>query len=364
MSDPTHQPRQDGPSVPRPARTLCEPDGRALDALLSARAEGRDHGPMPPGLGDRTDKLAGLLGLLERNTPADPPKDLIARTMQAVLDQRQRKRFADQVQMLSAPPGSAPGSYTGASNGMGRSLGLDWRQLATAAAVFVIASSLLLPVMERQQSDARRIVGQAHMGTTGQALASYASENLGQMPRRAIKPGELWWDVGQPQPADSRVVRSNSSHLFKLFNEGFVGIEDLICPENEYAQTTPVNKADVDWNGPRAVSFSYQNQYTPDAIRLNDNPHMAVLADRNPLFDVTDNRMVFNPHMSKLAPSRAHRSAGQNVLTADGVVAWKVVPMIDVHDATDADNIWTADGIDFYSGTELPARPGDSFLVP
>lgn len=369
MSEKPHQPPQDGESMPRPTRTLCEDDGRALDALLEARVHGLDQGPTPPGLGERTGKLAGLLDLLDHDTPADPPDDLTARTMQAIFDHQQRKRFTEQVQML-AGSGTAPGYATGTTGGGGaafvtRSLGFDWRQLATAAAVFLIATSLLLPVMQRQQADSRRVVGAGRLGATGRALASYASANLGQMPRREIKPGELWWEVGQPQPADSRVVRSNSSHLFLLYNKGFVeNIEDLTCPENEHAQLIPINRADMDWTNPKAVSFSYQIQYVPEPIQLIDHPNMAVAADRNPLFEVVDNRIVFNPNTSKLAPSRAHRGTGQNVLTANGVVNWRVRPMVDLIDSQDVDNIWTAHGIDTYHGTEIPAEPGDSFLVP
>jgi len=350
---PDHNPHKHAPEAPpeTPICSISEDDGRALDALLAARASGSDQGPTPPGLGERSDKLAELLGLLEHDQAPDPSADITARTMQAVANQQQRKRFADQVQALSA-------------GGPRQTLGFDWKQLATAAAVFLIAASLLLPMMERQQADSRRVAGAGNLGSVGRAMATYATDNLGQMPRGDVKPGEVWWHVGQPQSVNSPVARSNSAHLFRLYSKGYISIEELTCPENMHAQNQLINPADMDWTSPQAVSFSYQNQYTPGLLRLEDNPTMAVLADRNPLFEVVGNQIVFNPKMSKLAPSRAHRGFGQNVLTADGVVTWRVGPLLDPVDGQDTDNIWTANGIDVYTGREAPAESGDSHLVP
>jgi len=354
MTDDTHQnpSKADVPPIPQVPRTLSEEDVRALDALLAARGTGADTGPTPPGLGERTEKLTELFGLLEQDQPADPPADLTARTMQAIQAQQQRKRFADQVQMLS-------GGDAGAAAGAGRSLNFEWRQLLTAAAVFLIAASLLIPVMQRQRADAMRAVGAGRLLSVGHGMASYATDNLGQMPRGNIRPGDTWIEVGNNDAA-----RSNSAHLFKLFALGYVGIEDLTCPENDHVDTSRIHPTDKDWYSPAAVSFSYQNQYTSNLLRLHDNPTMAVLADRNPLFEVVDGQIVFNPNTSALAPSRAHRGTGQNVLTADGAAGWRTRPLHGGHGVHAEDNFWTARGVDFYTGTETPAEPGDSFLVP
>ena len=112
------------------------------------------------------------------------------------------------------------------------------------------------------------------------------------------------------------------------------------------------------------MSFSYQNQYTPRMLRLQDAPTMAVLADRNPLFEVRGDRIVFNPDVPLDAPSRAHRGMGQNVLTADGTVTWRVRPNVDMMGQLSTDNIWSANGIDVYHGNEVQQDPFDSFLVP
>lgn len=376
MSDPTHQNANQGgpgsrkvPRIPRspvgpadvsavppadpPAdpliRSLCEDDGRALDALLEARASGADRGPVPAGLGERADRVHALLSILDRDTFDSPAADLTVRTMQAIRARQQRQRFTEQVQMLAGPR---------------RSLDVDWRQLATAAAVFILGAALLMPVMERQQADSRRIAGAGRLAEAGRAFASYAADNRGQMPRGEVRPGSVWWGVGQPESVSGRYVSSNSAHLYRLINKGYTNAVTLTCPENAFANNDALTPQHNDWTGPKAVSFSYQNQYRPQMLRLEEAPTMAVLADRNPLFDARGDRIVFNELIPLTAPSRAHRGAGQNVLTADGNVTWKVRPTVGLFGDDQEDNIWAANGISFYNGTELPSDALDSFLVP
>ncbi len=343
------------PIHPKPAedvtiKRLCEADGEALDALFAARATGADRGPTPPGLTERTEKLAALLSLLEHDTVQDPPADLTARTLETIQRQTQQKRFAEQVQMLSEPR---------------RTLGFDWRQLATAAAVFLIGATLLIPVMSRQQADSRRVAGMGNLRKAGEAMSAYAAANLGQMPRGDIRPGTPWFKVGQTPSDNNKYIPSNSAHLYRLVTKGFIDdVNILACPENEHALRHNPGEGYVDWTGPEAVSFSYQNQFTPQLLRLEDNPTMAVLADRNPLFEVHDGQIVFNPDTSFLAPSRAHRGLGQNVLSADGTVRWQTIPTIPGSNGLTSDNFWAASGIDYYTGTETQTDVSDSFLVP
>lgn len=363
MSDPTHQNTNEGSlgsrKIPRSPvgpksedtliRALCEDDGRALDALLEARASGADRGPMPAGLGERTDRVHSLLSLLDADAVGAPPADLTSRTLEAIRAQQQRQRFNEQVQMLAGPR---------------RSLDVDWRQVMTAAAVFILGAALLMPVMDRQQADSRRIAGAANLGGAGRAISSYAADNRGQMPRGEIRPGSVWWDVGRPESVNGRYVNSNSAHLYRLINLGYTNAATLTCPENAFANNEALTPQHNDWTGPKAVSFSYQNQYRPQMLRLEEAPTMAVLADRNPLFDVEGDHIVFKEMIPLTAASRAHRGAGQNVLTADGNVTWKIRPTVDLFGQEQDDNIWAASGVDFYHGTELPSDALDSFLVP
>ena len=358
MTDPTHQPETPNtpgaPGLPGdadtgPIRPLCELDGQALDALLAARVEGLERGPVPAGLGERRDKLEALLGLLEQDVPEGPDADLTARTLLAVKTHEQRQRFSAQVQMLAEPR---------------RTIGVGWQQLATSAAVFIIGASLLMPVMERQQADSRRVAGAGYLNQAGQAMNSYAADNQGQMPRGHVKPGMPWTEVGMANTG-SNPDHSNSAHLYRLVTNDYIKAAELICPENAYAERNDPKAGQRDWSGPRAVSFSYQNQYAINVPRLDEAPGMAVLADRNPLFTVNqDDRIVFDTLIPLNAPSHAHHGAGQNVLTANGVVAWRIRPTVEIFGQSQPDNIWAASGIDVYTGKETPANPFDAFLVP
>ncbi len=344
-SDPTGTPHQ----APEPIYRLCELDGQALDAVLATRTGGADTGPVPADTAQRAQKMRELLGLLDLDAPQDPPADLTGRALEQIRAHQQRQRFTSQVQMLSEPR---------------RTLGVAWHQLLAAAAVFIIGASLLMPVMERQQSDALRVTGAGHLRAAGQAMQLYALANNGQMPRGQVKPGSVWWDVGQPDTVAGQGARSNSAHLYLLVRLGYATPQTLACPENPFANDEHLTTDKHDWLSPQSVSYSYQNQYTLRAIRLEDVPRMAVLADRNPLFIVRGGRVFYDPTAPHDAASRAHRGLGQNILTADGTVSWRLRPTLDPLGAEHADNIWTINGVDFYTGRETPSSPDDSFLVP
>lgn len=353
MTDtPHHNPNSSEPGELSAAeiRYLNEADGAAMDAVLAAHAAGTDlkQGPVPAGSAKRAEKARELLGLLDLATPDDPPSNLTARTLEAVRAHEQRQRFSQQVQMLSEPR---------------RTLGVAWHQLVTAAAVFIIGTSLLMPMMDRQQADSRRMAGMGNMRMAGQAMSKYSADNLGQMPRGQIRPGMVWWDVGQPQDVGEQGTHSNSAQLYRLVRQGYIQADRLACPENPHARKFILTAEHHDWTDPLAVSFSYQNQYTSKVLRLEDAPQMAVLADRNPLFIIKSGRVVFNVDAPTDASSMVHHRPGQNVLSGDGVVTWRTRPILEPFAGNEADNIWTISGIDFYTGKEVRDNLYDNFLA-
>ena len=320
----------------------------ALDALLGARTTGAERGPMPAGSAERTDKLEALLGLLDLHPQEPAPGDLTERTIEAVRTHQQRQRFAQQVQMLAEPR---------------RTLGVAWHQVVSAAAIFIIGTALLMPMMARQQADKRRIAGAGNLMMAGQAISSYSADNRGQMPRGDIQPGSVWWDVGQPQDVNRPGARSNSAQLYRLVRKGYITADRLACPENPYARQFALTAEHHDWTDPRAVSFSYQNQFTPRMLRLEEAPQEALLADRSPLFKIRDSRVAFDESAPINASSLVHHRPGQNVLTADGRVDWLAQPILPASHGEEGDNIWTISGIDFYTGNEVRDNPHDSFLA-
>jgi type II secretory pathway pseudopilin PulG len=121
------------------------------------------------------------------------------------------------------------------------------------------------------------------------------------------------------------------------------------------------------------LSYSYASPFsayrlTPDTpgFRLNDNvlpPDFALMADKNP--GVTDGDNAAGPAWDaprsalRVANSRNHGRAGQNVLYSTGVVEFKATPYSGYGPPTDPqtpyrDNIYTA-----YAATPLPALQPD-----
>lgn len=337
---------------PTPA-TLCPEDAAVLDALLEARAAGSDTGPLPPGSAERAKRLRDLLGLLDHADDRHDEQitdehldDLTARTLEAVNEQRQRQRFAQQVAIFAEPR---------------RTMGVGWRQVMTAAAVFLIGLSLLLPVLNKVDADAKRAQCASNLQAVGAGFGSFAEQHNGQMPRYD-RQAPAWWRVGQGDA--QRPVASNSANLYLLVRGGFVQADLLNCPANEHAPDRgEMTAQDFDYPNHQAVSFSYQNQ-SGQPIRFDQVAAVAILADKNPLFVIKPGRFATRVDLTTAAPSVVHGKRGQNVLVGNGSVTWTVRPFMAGADGGEADNIWTLRGVTTYTGDETPDDPRDSFLVP
>ncbi|MEX1017333.1 MAG: hypothetical protein WDZ31_11370 [Phycisphaeraceae bacterium] len=338
-------------------RYVSPADAPVLDALLDRpEAAAQAGGPSPeaaPADAARRARISQVLSLLDYAGPDESGEEHeqgVRAALAAVQAARQRERFATQVQMLTEPEPS---------------IGIGWRQVAMAAAVFVVAVSLLFPVLEHNRSEARRIACASNLRTAfSEGFGAYATDYNGMLPRGEVRQGNVWWNVGQRPEHEHAGSPSNTAHLFILIHEGYVDPATLACPENSTAFVRQLSANQRDWPSPEAVSYSYQNQYRAEPLRLNRNGHLALLADRNPLFVMRGGTMTFDRTTPRTAPSRIHDNRGQNVLTADGGVRWTLRPLLSVPRQGDG-NIWVADNdVKVFTGRELPASEADSFLVP
>lgn len=354
----------------RPA-TLNDADGATLDAMLLAIASGRSDEStlLPTDLAERRGGVANVLALLERDgaegmNASDVPADLTARTMEAIRADRQRKRFAEQIDMLRQGPPSA---------------GVSLRQIFSAAAILLLGVTLLLPVMERSRTSAMQQACAGNLSLAGQAFNAYAADHGGAFPRAASMPGSSWWNVGGPDAVmPDGTVRSNSAHLYRLVRAGYLPADRLACQGNTDApRHGQMTVSQWDWSSPLSVSYSYQNQFTPEVLKAdNADPGLAVLADKNPLFVPRGNRLAFDPAVRITDASRQHGGAGQNALRIDGSASWTIVPNFAQGQAqaqaqgggAGPDVFWAVGSMPRdhrYTGRELPddvAR--DAFLVP
>lgn len=333
---------------PTEARTLSPQDAQALDQLLEhgglrlgARVDADANAPVPG--------VLSLLGTLDHSAePTDADDALVQRTLAAVAAQQQRDRFAAQVVQVAQAP-------------VPRGLSASWRQVVSAAAVFLVGFSLLMPAVQSTRNAAQQQACATSLATAGMQLNAWAADHKGALPRGPV--GDSWIKIGQPDAvaADGR-FNSNSAHLYLLIRHDYLAPDYLACASNDAASTTPQVAGQMDWAAPAAVSYSYQNQHGNGPVRLDlARPGLAVLADKNPLFVPNrGGRLVFARNTARDAASLQHRGAGQNILRVDGAAGWSEAP------SAGQDNVWTKAGhTGGYQGHEAPADPNrDSFLVP
>ena len=330
---------------------LCDADADALDAYLANRAAGHANGPMLADAKERAERIDNLLGLLAQQPVEDAPEDLTARTMAFIEEARQRERFTEQIDMLSQPR---------------RSLGISWKQVLSAAAVFLVGFTLLVPVLDNNRQTANKVACNANLAGMGQAIGRYASDNNLMLPSLSAKPGSTWWNVGQDKDVAENVT-SNSAHLYQLARQGYLLPEDMSCPANMNAPVAgQMTGHEIDWSTPQAVSYSYQNMYSGHQQRISADPLLVIAADKNPRFKVVirSNTLEFDASVDATANSKQHNSRGQNMLRLDGSVDWSDTPLINHPGVKRQDNIWGATGIEKYTGKETTKNAGDAFLVP
>jgi hypothetical protein len=336
--------------------TLGPADAAAVDSALESRARQQTSPQTAAGLhlagaavaseqeAVRARRVAELFALLDRCPVQDPPADLTDRALARIAHLRQQRRFARQVDDLTAPP-----------------VAFRWTELLAVAAVLMLGLSVLWPMLVHSRHDALQQDCAKNLAVAGSAIGSYANDHDDLPPRLPVKPGSVWWNVGAPaEPGGA--AQSNSAHLYRLVRLGYVEPSALACPENANAPRD-LSAGQADWPNGLAISYSYQNQFGPE-VRLNDAPHMILLGDKNPLFTASADDMHvlhFRDDLPADSPSALHQSRGQNVLRADGKVLWTSGPNITIDDHID--NIWTLPGVVHYTGTEVPAA-GHSLLVP
>jgi len=324
---------------------LTPEDGKAVDALIEFRALGpRLASPDALGTADlkSVDAVASIFDLLELSVAADPPDDLVRRTLGRI---RQHQAVDPDVAKLHA-------------QGRGVDTPIRLREILAVAAMLVIGASVILPMLAKTRSDAMRVACRANMATVSKAFAQYAADYAGMMPRGRIVPDSNWYHVGWTR-YEWQPIKANSANLYLLVRGRYVEPDTLACPANEAAPR--VMTADVrDWPTASAVSYSYQNQFAPTSIRLSDDPRMAILADKNPRFETSDGMtLTYRKSMPMALSSQTHGRFGQNVLSAGGGVLWLLYPRM-----ANGDHIFVADGVEDYQGNETPSGRGDAFLVP
>lgn len=324
---PEPEPSKDDLAPAKSPVTLGPADAAAVDALLSG-----ETGTCEPA---RMARVQAVLKLVSACPAPAPGDDLVARTLHRVARSKPWSQRLEPLRFASFP--------------------FSLAEFGAVAAMIIVGVSLTLPALVRHRGEARRVACQSNLALAGMALERYAADFAGYLPRGDVRPGSPWFNVGQTHRGEP--VESNSAHLYLLARHGYVNPQTLNCPENAHAPVRLARDA-YDWPSAEAVGFSYQNQYSARAIRVDDNPALAILADRNPLFVVRPGEGIQQRGLQADSPSFAHGGRGQNVLVGAGQADWKTRPVM-----PGGDNIWLPRGRFGFAGNET-ADFNDSFLVP
>ncbi len=333
-----------GEASPGVEPRLGADDQEALDALLMS---GFETARVPGALRERAKKHHEVLSLLgESETMAD--SSLVDRTLARV------QRHID----------ASEGAFNLAGVSERRGTGLKLRDLLSVAAVVLIGSAVLLPVMSSMREQSRRALCKTNLGATALGMGTYASANRDSLPMTtaSLAPGGTWWQVGkEPQ-------QSNSANLFTLTRAGYVPISTLACPGNPSAPTANVSPGAVDWRRLEEVSYSYQIMFGPQRPNWNRGAESVVLADRSPVVLHAIRGEAVDPCSN--APN--HACEGQHLLRNDGSVLWAASPVL-----ANGDNIWLPRSVELrirhllgqkpvspIQGNEMPDAADDTFLGP
>jgi hypothetical protein len=317
-------------------------DQAALDAWVMS---GFSASAVSASLRDRARRLDALAGLVTAPAAAQAGIDapaLVEKTLARV--QLEIEAQAGRLQ-LDVRPGRR---------------GVRLADLVSVAAVLLIGSGILMPILNSVRDQSQRQHCLANLGATAMAFGAYASANRDELPLASASLGTgKWWEVGQPQ-------HSNSANLFTLVRTGYTPLQNLACPGNPGAATSLPTPDARDWRRLDEVSYSYQIMFGRSRPRWNDGRLTVILADRSPVVPRSIRGEMFNP----LANAPNHHGRGQHLLWNDGSSTWAKTPVL----AT-GDNIWlnraaervvdvmTGKRLQPLTGTEMP-DPGDVCLGP
>lgn len=323
---------------------LAPLDEDALEALVVA---GFDPAKCPTKLRARAQKHASVLSALDIPVSSGQRDVLVSATLsrvQSAIDSGSSRMRLDPVR---ARPRMA----------------LRWGDLISVAALLLIASAVITPMVGAVRNFSQQSGCQAGMGAAvGRAFASYANDFRDSLPMAsASRAGAVWWAVGKPE-------NSNSANLFTLVGKEYAKTRDLACAGNASACVQIVGAAARDWKCSEEVSYSFQNMFAAERPRWDMMNQSVVVADRSSVIVRAMRGEQFNP----VANSDNHATRGQNALLTDGHVRWMRTPVL-----ANGDNIWLPRTLEEIiarrqdptraeplRGTETPVGPSDAFLTP
>ena len=310
--------------------TLSAADGEALDAIVALRRQGLNDGPMPAGVRERVSQVQDVLSILDRAADEPVPEGLADHAIQAIEKDRQSLHQRSTLSTMAI-----------ASDRQG-TIGI--RQIATTAALLLMALSILLPMLNNAQRNAQIAQCSENLAGLGADLQQIAFDNKDATHRPAQPEANVFNPLAKfaRSGLDGSVLPANQTSFFVLLDEQRVASKHLACPTG--SRNDPASL----YNGQNPAAGG------PFRIFLKARP---IFADTNPLYKVTSKGLVRDSEVPSLTRSINHAGLGQNVLISDGSVRWMIRPALS-RDADSSDNIW------LYQPAENAEQKDDVFLTP
>jgi hypothetical protein len=243
--------------------------------------------------------------------------------------------------------------------------------------------ALLLPVVGRAKEAANRTTCGSNLRQIGNLLLNYSVQNKAAYPRTKYTAGATaayFSGASDSDPFIGANVSANdvTAALFLLARTQGAPASLFICPSSMETPDTFGNttaKKRSNFTSSANLSYSFQCPY-PDTAGVaagyrwtnRQKPTFVLMADLNPgvggaADDVTLPSKASPAKQQKIANSRNHNKAGQNVLFADGHVEFAMTVFVGVN----GDNIYTRQGAtatqnDATTPLGVPATRDDSTL--
>jgi len=244
-----------------------------------------------------------------------------------------------------------------------RGIGVRLADLASVAAVLLIGSAIIWPMVASMRYQSHLQACASNMQTAGMGFGLYAGDHRAALPvTTAGRPGRPWWNTGTPE-------ESNSANLYRLVADGYAELDDLACPGNPAAVTDLAPDA-RDWPSHEELSYSYRvmvGSARDHQARWGQQERSVVISDLSPIVSFSMRGEPFVPETNSLQ----HNGRGQQALLSDGSAVWMETPVFD------GDNIWLPANVENairimraggkaapLRGTETPATSADDFVGP
>lgn len=271
-----------------------------MDASLAAMSKIESSGPEHRRDRERLAAITRLLGLMKDYPVEDASPSLLDATM-ARIDRHERQaaerlRFDNHVEARSGR----------------RGFRISMPDFITVAAVFLIAVSVLWPVMHTMRQQSIDMACANNLKAMGYGFGNYAADNNGALPVATAGLGPSWSS------------RSSMLATDPLIHGSYCEAGHLSCPGHDHSDVPGMPE-----------SPSYSVRWVTPGMPVNWNTGMGrkitiIVGDLNPVVSAARQGNSISP----LSASLNHRGRGQNVLLSDGSALWLETPK------TLGDNIW------------------------